>query len=208
MFARSLAAFCLLNLVVCPFVHADSEVVVYLSGIASQPQRPLLYMRLELGRLMGAAGYRVEWSDAGQSRVSTESPVAVVELRGVCAAAPVSGAGTKGAPLATTAISGGQIIPFSSVDCTGLTNVIGPPLSNEPGARREFLYGRAMARLIAHELYHVLLKTREHAREGIARPGFTASDLLSERFEFEEVTLARLRPAAGSGSVTAVEPAR
>jgi hypothetical protein len=63
----------------------------------------------------------------------------------------------------------------------------------ETVARRDFLYGRAMARVVAHELYHVLLKTADHAHAGIARSCFTAEDLLTEHFEFEGATLAKLR---------------
>ena len=50
-----------------------------------------------------------------------------------------------------------------------------------------------MARVVAHELYHVLMRTTEHARAGVARSCFSTSDLLTERFEFEGATLARLR---------------
>jgi hypothetical protein len=50
-----------------------------------------------------------------------------------------------------------------------------------------------MARVVAHELYHVLMRTTEHARSGVARSCFSTSDLLTERFEFEGATLARLR---------------
>jgi hypothetical protein len=202
MFARLLAAFCLSNLVVLPIWGSpadqpDSEVVVYLSDSGIQPQRPLNFMKLELGHLMRAAGYRVEWSDSRDAeRPSTDSQLAVVQLRGTCTLTSVPAA--KVTSLASTAVSGGQIIPFSWVDCTSLTRVLSAPLAAEPGARRDFLYGRAMARLLAHELYHVLLRTGDHSREGIARPGFSATDLLTDHFEFEQGTLAKLRPSPAS----------
>jgi hypothetical protein len=171
---------------------------VYLTG-GVQPQRPLLYMKLELGRLMGSAGYGVEWTDArDRERPSTGSPLTVVELRGTCEITSLP-AGKVGA-LASTAVSGGKIIPFSSVDCASLTRLLAGPLSAEAPARRDFLYGRAMARLLAHELYHVLLNTGEHAREGIARAGFSRSDLLTEQFEFERATLAKMRPPVASAT--------
>jgi hypothetical protein len=50
-----------------------------------------------------------------------------------------------------------------------------------------------MARVLAHELYHVLAQTRDHAAEGIGKPCFTAADLVSSRFEFEATSLSRLR---------------
>jgi hypothetical protein len=171
---------------------------VYLRVDPAQPQRPLDYMKLELDRLMRTG---IEWRDArAPERESTDAPLVFVELRGACGAPigsplhePLS---EKLNSLASTSTSGGDILPFSSVNCAALTRTLSVGLATEPAARRDFLYGRAVARLLAHELYHVLLKTGDHAREGIGRPGFTPNDLLTERFEFEQTTLAKLRAPA------------
>ncbi len=200
MFARLTAAYCLLHLVVVtgwalPTDQSDNGVVVYLKADVTPPQRTLNYMKLELGSLLSAAGYRTEWQDAGGPAPSTEWPLVVVQLRGNCAAPEGNTAvGHAGKVLATTSTSGGQIIPFSFVDCASVNHLLAGPLAAESGERREFLYGRALARLLAHELCHVLLMSGEHSRAGIAKTGFTARDLLVEQLGFEESTLARLRP--------------
>jgi hypothetical protein len=65
--------------------------------------------------------------------------------------------------------------------------------------QRDFLYGRAMGRLLAHELYHMLANQREHVGSGVGKPSFSASDVLGESFAFEESALARFRgPASGA----------
>src|SRR5258707_12800864 len=108
MSARLLAAFCLTNLVVCPgwgssLDQPERDVVVYLSG-GVQPQRPLLYMKLELGRLMRTAGYRIAWTDARDpQRPSTDSQLTVVELRGTCEITSIPSA--KVGALATAAVN-------------------------------------------------------------------------------------------------------
>jgi hypothetical protein len=208
MYARLLAAFCLVHVGVC-CLWASSEdqpekpLVVYLSSSA-QPQRSLDYMKLELGRLMRTAGYRVEWSD---SYPSTEAALIVVKLRGTCEIG--EGRLVKPGPLASTSTVDGRVLPFSSVDCDSLTQLLAAQLASQPRARRDFLYGRAMARVLAHELYHVLLDTPRHSRDGVARAAFNTSDLLDEHFEFEQTTLARLHvlPGARSGSGAAEEAA-
>jgi hypothetical protein len=193
-----LAAFCLLNLVVCPAwgssTHEpETPLNVYLTGSAP-PERILIHMRSELSRLMREAGYRIQWTDPRANEfTSTDAVLAVVELRGTCEA---SGPAAARAQLATTATSGGQIIPFSTVECASLNRLVSARLAGEPVARRDFLYARAMARLIAHELYHIILCTRDHGAAGISRPAFSASDLLTDRFDFEPATLAKLRPAS------------
>jgi hypothetical protein len=58
-----------------------------------------------------------------------------------------------------------------------------------------------MARLLAHEFYHVLGQTNSHALAGIAKARFSTADLLADHLDFEAVTLDRLRPpAAAPGS--------
>jgi hypothetical protein len=208
MYARLLAAFCLVHVGVgCLWASSEDQpenpLVVYLSG-STQPQRSLDYMKLELGRLMRTAGYRVEWSD---SRSFTDAPLIVVKLRGTCEIG--EGQAAKSGPLASTSTVDGRILPFSSVDCDSLTQLLASQLASQPRARRDFLYGRAMARVLAHELYHVLLDTPGHSRDGVARAAFNIADLLGEHFEFEQTTLSRLRvlPGSRSGSGAAEEAA-
>jgi hypothetical protein len=199
MYARLLAAFCLVHVGVCCLWASsedqpDNPLVVYLSG-STQPQRSLDYMKLELGSLMRTAGYRVEWSD---SHPSTDAILIVVKLRGTCEIR--EGPPARPGPLASTSIVDGRIVPFSSIDCDSLSQLLSAQLASQPRARRDFLYGRAMARVLAHEIYHVLLDTGDHAREGVARGDFTAADLLVEHFDFERRTLARLRALHGGRS--------
>jgi hypothetical protein len=87
-------------------------------------------------------------------------------------------------------------MPFSRIHCANLTRLIGPLLADEGGAQRDYFYGRAMARIAAHELYHVVMGTRAHAREGVAKASFSVNDLLDERFDFDRAALARLRQRA------------
>jgi hypothetical protein len=178
---------------------ADAELVVYLRTGGSQPAAPLAEMKREVSALMLQAGFRVAWRslDADRREDADAPLLAVLELTGTCGIAPgYSGAEAPAAispSLATTTITDGQVLPFSTVNCAALTRSVSAALAQDAGARRDFLYGRAMARVVAHELYHVLMRTAEHGRSGVARSCFSSSDLLTERFEFEGATLARLR---------------
>jgi hypothetical protein len=171
---------------------------------ASQSVRPLDSMRRELARLMGMAGYELEWRSPEASPIDTSAFLAVVELRGDCEASPGSFPADSGlretaelldgrtTPLASTFISDGQVLPFSWVNCGNVTKLLAPALADEPGAEADFIFGRAVARLIAHEFYHILMQTREHTRNGISKPSLSAGDLLLEGFNFEPEALAQL----------------
>jgi hypothetical protein len=154
-------------------------------------------MKRELSRLMQTAGYELEWRGPQESKIDTSAFLAVVELRGDCetpSGKPPSGSALPGmADLASTFVSDGQVLPFSWVNCGNVTKLLAPSLVDQPAAHEDFIFGRAVARLIAHEFYHVLMQTREHTRNGISKSCFTAADLLSNSFEFESAALAQLR---------------
>jgi len=179
---------------------------VYLRTGGNQPAAPLVEMKREVASLMSQAGYHVEWRslDAPRGEESDASMLAVLELNGTCGLAAGYGAAERplagNTSLATTSITDKQVMPFSSLNCTALTRSVSATLGQDAGARRDFLYGRAMARVVAHELYHVLMRTAEHARGGVARSCFSTADLLTERFEFEGATLARLRSRIDAAS--------
>ena len=168
MSARLLALCCLLNPVVSSAwadsnVSAGPDVVVYLKSDSLQPARPLEHMKLELSALMSSPGYRVEWRDSQSAdRNVDNAELVVVELRGSCGIPPgrIEAEPGGGGSLASTHVSGAKVLPFSWVNCENLTRLLAPSLAGEAGAQRDFLYGRALARLLAHELYHVLANTQ------------------------------------------------
>ena len=48
------------------------------------------------------------------------------------------------------------------------------------------MLGRALGRVTAHELRHILLRTRKHSREGFAKPAQTSAELLTPRDSIDE----------------------
>ncbi len=55
------------------------------------------------------------------------------------------------------------------------------------------MFGRAIARVLAHELYHVLAGTVSHSRQGVAQRALSGSQLVSDQLELnpEELDLMR-----------------
>lgn len=154
-------------------------------------------MKRELSRLMQTAGYELEWLAPQAANIDTSAILAVVELRGDCGASSgnfsLDSTLPEMADLASTFVSQGRVLPFSWVNCANVAKLLAPALLAQPGVRGDFIFGRAVARLLAHEFYHVLMQTREHTRSGISKPCFTAGDLLTDRFEFEHTVLTQLQ---------------
>jgi hypothetical protein len=210
MSARCLTALCnVLIFGLCtgraePVSSPDRKVVVYLrKAPALENDRTVSYMQRELETQLKSAGYAVNWKALGGPFDDGKTLIVVVELRGACRA-PEAGVYVKpvdrGASLASTAVDGDQVLPFSWINCETLTQLLAPELTRiEPG-QRDFLYGRAMGRLLAHELYHVLANKREHDDSGVAKESFNASDVLGEHFIFEGTALAGLKIEPGSAT--------
>jgi hypothetical protein len=201
-FALLLALCCLLITVVSPGWAASprpatAKLAIYLKTDASQSARPIDSMRRELSRLMRTVGYELEWRGPQDSHIDTGAFLAVVELKGDCQArsgnVPPGSALPALADLASTFISDGQVLPFSWVNCGNVTKLLAPALLDLPGARGDFILGRAVARLIAHEFYHMLMQTRDHTRNGVSKSCFTAADLVTNSFGFEGAALAQLQ---------------
>jgi len=200
MSARLLALCCLFTFVMPVGMSAsdgplEPELLVYLRADAKQSPAPLAWMKRELTPLMQSAGYRIEWRDSQTAgAVPSVDQLVVVELRGTCGLSN----GTAAAPddlnqLAATAITDGHVLPFATVNCASLNHTLGASFATEAGARRDFLYGRAMARVVAHELYHMIVGTKDHTVDGVSKPCFNMTDLTAERFAFEPAVLAKFR---------------
>jgi hypothetical protein len=178
-----------------PAHQPGHTLVVYLKTDPGQPTHPIEQMTREADALMAAAGYTISWRLLGGVRDDGDSSLVVIELRGVCEApqptAPMEYL-SSGASLASTAVADGKVLPYSQLECENLTRLVGPSLTREVAGRREYLYGRAMGRLVAHELFHVLVKSRAHEDAGIAKRSFSANDVLAEHFEFELGSLDKL----------------
>jgi hypothetical protein len=206
MYAWVWALFSLFNTGPSPSRTAElrhTDLAVYLVTGRNQPAAALENMKRELSGIMRSAGYRVVYGDPRAPDPEGQySALAVLELRGTCGIPAgnfhAERAVASGASLAETSVSSGVVLPFSRIDCVSLTRLIGPFL-DEPAAQRDYLYGRAMARLAAHEIYHVVIGSREHCRHGVAKASFSVNDLLQEGFDFDGAALALLRSKAAEG---------
>lgn len=189
----------------------DAEVAVYLKTDADQPAVITEQLQREAQALLRPAGVLLRWRTMSDTRLHEDfQAVVVARFEGGCSTSRDSNEAMgleRPAPLATTPVQDGAILPFTRVDCAAVRRLTGMLLSDEPGARRDFLYGRALGRVLTHELYHILGQTKLHTDKGIARPAFHARELLSESFAFNEPAITVLRASAGEAAPATAEAA-
>jgi len=100
--------------------------------------------------------------------------------------------------LAHTTVAHGAIQPYSEMNCDSLRAFLAEAEAGLPG--EEGRLGRAMGRVLAHELYHFLLQTRTHSSRGIAKAVYTPAALLGRSLRFENGELERIRVRYASAS--------
>jgi hypothetical protein len=183
---------------------ASAQVTLVVSLDEPQPESPLQHMKKELEAVLYPANIQVAWRDLKTRPASEDyAELVVVKLVGRCVAdAEAERQLISINSLGSSATSGGRVLPFIELNCERISQFVQPFLNSQPKMRRELLLGRAMGRVLGHELYHVLGQVQHHSASGIARTCFRARDLLDESFTFDRAALQAIRrqPAQSAAS--------
>jgi hypothetical protein len=189
---RSIALSAISVLPICLVAASSTPLAIYYSFDSPPSAALVTEMQAEVDRILGDSGVRVAWRAEESRRNGEDFPGLVfLRFRGVCSSSQYPGdsqpsADPSGKPLAQTDVADGHTLPFSAVNCDAVRRFIAPVLKAlGPGARNACL-GRAMARVSAHEIYHMLTGSQEHARRGIARAAHTRADLTAPAFNFAQ----------------------
>ena len=157
------------------YVQFDQEPAAGVTGAA----------RKELAAIATAASAGFEWYPLAESLGKEISPgAAVLTFRGRCDVRDL-GRGTYSGSLGRSARVDGVILPFPTVDCDAVRRYVQRDLLMLGELEREAAFGRALGRVAAHELYHVMGKTWAHAECGVGKATYTVRELLGHRFRPE-----------------------
>ena len=159
---------------------ATARVTLILQFDTQHSESSVVEMKRELQSLMRDSGVEVSWRRLDELSASDSFPsVVVVTFHGSCEMKPVA-LPLPGEPvaLAYTHISNGELIPFADVECDLVRRSLG---SSTSGDRSDLLFGRALGRVLAHELHHIIDRTRTHTQHGISRKSLSARDLIADR---------------------------
>jgi len=179
-----------------PGLTRGGLVTLYTQFQQDPPPAVLAAIQGELAQIMSPIGLSFEWAPLAASRGRVSADLAVVDFRGRCDASSLAPPESGSSVLGWTQVSDGVVLPFSDVDCDGIRAFVRFRLLRMDKANRDGAYGRAIARVLAHELYHVFANTRQHASHGVGRASYTTEELLSPVFRFEERAWPALRVAA------------
>lgn len=148
----------------------------------------------EVESIMGPLGRHFVWrSISGVKGNEISSELAVLTFKGRCNADGLFPKEVNPGALGWTHVSDGAILPFSEIDCDRIRLFVQKELLHRKPSERDDAFGRAMARVVSHELYHIFANTPHHGSDGVAKAAYTVQELLSDDFQFEEAECKALK---------------
>jgi len=137
-------------------------------------------MKREVEEAFQDARLRIDWLSREEAAGGVLGDLAVIRFRGKCMFQPEIAAAREPAALAVTHVSDGVILPFSDVACDRIAALVQPLIPGTKAARGDALFGRAMGRVVAHELVHILSRSIAHGTTGVVEPALSAGQLTSD----------------------------
>lgn len=159
--------------------------------------RSVSEMQQEVAGILKDSGLKLEWRalerTSGATDAGDNENLVVVHFNGRCILEPVPILYDERGPLAVTYTSDGAVLPFSEVACEQVTASIRSAMFGGDYAQGDQLLGRALGRVVAHELVHILTNSHDHGREGVAQAALSGSQLITPRLPLSASDLERLR---------------
>lgn len=170
---------------------ADVTVVVDFDGAHSE--RSVQQMKREAEEILKPSGVRLEWRAKSEVGRESYANLVIVRFKGRCVLEPIPILYDERGPYAFTYSSGGEVLPFTEIDCDRVTASVQSAMWGDDFARRDYLMGRALGRVLAHEFVHVLTRSGMHATEGVEQTALSGKDLVGAPLKLSRADLQRLK---------------
>jgi len=149
-------------------------------------------MKRESGLILRSSGVLLEWHVLGDDPHASYPELVVMTFRGSCEYTPGPYDYGEPGPLAITHSTNGQILPFGEVNCDRVVGSARSAMSGIDYPRADLLIGRALGRVVAHELVHMLTKSAVHGAEGVEKPALTGRQLIAQSLPLSAFDVARV----------------
>jgi mono/diheme cytochrome c family protein len=137
-------------------------------------------IRHETTAILSPVGLRLQWKTLPSNGSDMSSDLAVVTFEGRCDSQNLQAASRGGARLGFSHVSDKTVLPFAVVDCDTVGAFIQKKMPIGPDKERERILGRALARVLVHELDHIFAQTMSHGEREVDQPTYTVEELLAD----------------------------
>lgn len=183
---------CLLASIALPvFAAADVTVIVDIKGPYSK--LAMKEMEREATQIIETSGMKVDWRRRDDVANAVFNDLVVMTFKGSCTFDPAPPIYDELGPFAITRTANGEVQPFGEVDCDRVVNSVRTAMFGNDYNRADLLIGRALGRVVAHEMVHMLTKSGRHAHDGVQRAALSGKQLISASLPLSAMDVDRLR---------------
>lgn len=172
---------------------SPSVLTVILDFKGPHSRTSLKEMQRESGRILNSSGVKLDWRMLGEDPFASYSDLVVMTFKGACEYEPAAPIYDELGPLAITRTTNGEVQPFGEVDCDRVVGSARAAMSGSDYARADLLIGRAMGRVVAHELVHMLTKSGQHGTEGVEKAALSGKQLITASLPLSAFDIGRLK---------------
>jgi len=173
-----------------PAAGADVTVITNFKNVYSAPA--IKAMQSEVEQILKSSGVSLEWRSRDEAADATFNDLVVMTFKGSCVFNPMPIVYDELGPYAITRTTGGEVQPFGEVDCDHVVSSLHSAMTGGDFAKADQLLGRALGRVVAHELVHMLTKSKQHGREGVEKAALSARQLIAESLPLSTFDVDRL----------------
>jgi hypothetical protein len=155
------------------------DVTIVLDFHGPHNERSVSEMKREFEGIMKQSGVTFDWRMPSEVQGQSFANLVVVQFKGKCVLQPVGYLYDERGPLAFTHSSDGDILPFSEVACDKVAASVRGAMFGGDYAHADLLMGRALGRVMAHELIHILRNSKNHDRDGVAKMALSGVELIA-----------------------------
>jgi hypothetical protein len=167
-------------------------VTIVLDFQGPRSEQSVVEMEREFKGIMKDSALHFDFRSRSQAQDVTSNNLVVVHFKGKCVFEPVPYLIDERGPMAFTYSTDGVVQPFSEVACDRVTQAMRSAMAGGDFAHGDVLLGRALGRVLAHEVVHILSKSREHGSSGIAKTALSGSQLIAPELRLEPEDLERI----------------
>jgi hypothetical protein len=179
--------------IACVAVAAPpGAVTIVLDFQGPHSDRSIAEMKLEFEGIMQESRVAFDFRTKAQAEQESFANLVVVRFKGKCILEPVGYLYDERGPLAFTFTTNGEVRPYSEVACDKVTASVRSAMWGGDFSHADLLLGRALARVMAHEVVHILSKSGDHARTGIAKPALSGRQLIAPVLKLNPADLERM----------------
>lgn len=193
------ATCCVLMALVALSLSAESltplppAVTVVLNFKETQSKRVVDEMKRETEEILAGSGVHLDWRLRAEVGSESFPELVLVTFQGNCIIDSHTQSTAIPGPLASTHVSGDRVQPFADVFCDNVAALTRAAIASGEFGNAEPTLGRALGKVLAHELMHMITRSAVHGSSGVAKAALTGRQLVDRETAMESDDLDRIR---------------